>query len=136
MIEAWRCSSFYGCGLVLWRLIPFAILWSVWKEKNDRVFKRSSSSVEDLTLLVVSRIAKWATFKSEFDSLRVDGVLHNWEAFLLCWARKLLLLKVCSSSMRMGQLGENRGRRVLVGCFTIVKALVGFVPEGCGLYGV
>ena len=29
MIEASRCSSFYGCGLVLWRLIPFAILWFV-----------------------------------------------------------------------------------------------------------
>lgn len=41
------------------------------------MFKRSSSSVEGLTFLVVSRIAKWAAFKCEFDSLRVDGVLHN-----------------------------------------------------------
>lgn len=29
MIEAWRMVPFSGCSLVLWRIIPFAILWSV-----------------------------------------------------------------------------------------------------------
>ena len=54
----------------------------------DILFRGSSSSVEDLSLLVVVRIANWAAFKSEFDSSKIDGVLHNWEASLLCGVKK------------------------------------------------
>ena len=83
-IQAWRYSSFSRSGLILCRPTPFAILWLTWKERNDRVFNGSSSSMEDIYELVVVRISKWASFKSEFDRLRVEGVLHNWEASLLC----------------------------------------------------
>lgn len=47
------------------------------------------SPVEDLLLLVVVRFANWASFKSEFHYLRVDGVLHNWEASLSGEVRKM-----------------------------------------------
>lgn len=29
LVVAWRFDPFYGCGLILWRIIPFAILWSI-----------------------------------------------------------------------------------------------------------
>ena len=48
------------------------------------VFRGSPSSMEELLHLVVVWIAKWASF-----SLRVDGVLHNWEASLSCRVKKV-----------------------------------------------
>eukprot|EP00268_Persea_americana_P000277 TRINITY_DN10107_c0_g1_i2.p1 TRINITY_DN10107_c0_g1~~TRINITY_DN10107_c0_g1_i2.p1 ORF type:complete len:112 (-),score=12.99 TRINITY_DN10107_c0_g1_i2:315-650(-) len=45
-IQAWRYSSFSRSGLILCRPTPFAILWLTWKERNDRVFIGSLSSVE------------------------------------------------------------------------------------------
>lgn len=43
--EPWRWEMFHGCGLFLWRIIPYGILWSIWKERNSRVFKSASSSL-------------------------------------------------------------------------------------------
>eukprot|EP00268_Persea_americana_P063135 TRINITY_DN8154_c0_g1_i2.p1 TRINITY_DN8154_c0_g1~~TRINITY_DN8154_c0_g1_i2.p1 ORF type:complete len:183 (+),score=16.69 TRINITY_DN8154_c0_g1_i2:641-1189(+) len=73
LIEAWRFSSFFGSGLILWRIIPFAILWFVWKERNNRIFRGSLLPVEELEQLVRVQIAKWASFR-EFDASKVYGV--------------------------------------------------------------
>lgn len=57
-------------------VIPFAILWSVSKERNGRV-------AENVVQLVHMSIAKWVSCWSELDNVRMNGVLHNWEASLL-----------------------------------------------------
>lgn len=70
---------FFRLRLVLWRLIPFAIFWSFWKERNARVFNGSSMPKEDILSLVLMCIAKWISVRKEFDSLRVEGIFHNWK---------------------------------------------------------
>lgn len=50
-------SRFFGCGAVLWEIIPYVILWSIWKERNDRVFRGSSMPVEDVVQLLLQQIA-------------------------------------------------------------------------------
>lgn len=39
MVESWQGECFVGCGQVLCRMIPFAILWTIWKESNDMIFR-------------------------------------------------------------------------------------------------
>lgn len=46
--------------LLLWRIVPFAILWPVWKEWNNKIFRDESMSKEDLLSMITLRIAKWA----------------------------------------------------------------------------
>lgn len=48
--------------------IPFTILWSVWKERNNRVFRGSSTTKEDVLSLVYMRIAKCVSIRREFNS--------------------------------------------------------------------
>lgn len=36
-IESCARGPFARCGRTLWRLIPFDILWCIWKERNDRI---------------------------------------------------------------------------------------------------
>lgn len=43
LFEAWRGSPLAGCSLTLWRIIPSAILWPLWKEKNERTFNGKES---------------------------------------------------------------------------------------------
>lgn len=51
----------------------------MWKERTNKVFKGVLLVVEDVVHLVFVRIAKWVSSKKEFDDLRVDWVLFNWE---------------------------------------------------------
>ena len=38
LFEAWKRSPLVGNGRILCRIIPFSILLSIWKERNDRIF--------------------------------------------------------------------------------------------------
>lgn len=69
-------NSFGGCGL-LWRIIPFSILWSIWKERNERIFGGKVSSWEGLITFVSLRVVKWASMRKECSDLKIDDVLHN-----------------------------------------------------------
>lgn len=51
-------APFLGCVLVLWKIIPFAIMQSLWKERNARVFRGSLLSKEDVLSLLFLHVAK------------------------------------------------------------------------------
>lgn len=64
----------------MWRVSLFAIFWSLWKERNGRVFRGSSLSVEEIKDLVFFCIAKWASRNGKFDNLKLKDILRNREA--------------------------------------------------------
>ena len=50
---------FSSCSAVLWRFIPFATVWSIWKEMNDRIFTGERMGFNDLLSVMSWRLAKW-----------------------------------------------------------------------------
>lgn len=58
-----RVAEQWSSGLILWRAIPFTILWFRWRERNNRIFRSVSSS---LYVATHARIAKWALVRQEF----------------------------------------------------------------------
>lgn len=82
LTEAWRGSPLVGCELILWKIIPFSILWSIWKEMNEGIFSRKESSWEDILSKVSMRIAHWACARKEFSNVNMDDILY-WGACLL-----------------------------------------------------
>lgn len=61
LAESLRGAPFSGCGLILWRIFPFSHIWSIWKEKNNMIFRGVSFLVLDLTSVVFISVAKWAS---------------------------------------------------------------------------
>ena len=59
LFEAWVESPMVGCGWTLWRLIPFSIICSIWKKRNERIFNGKKYSGEDIVSTVELRITKW-----------------------------------------------------------------------------
>lgn len=114
---------FIECRAVLWRLIPFALIWSVWKERNDNIFRGASISVDDLCHLVTLRIAKWASSTSDFDNLRMEGISHNWEATLSCQVPKVGKVVLWSPLVGVLKFNVDNARKRKAGPLGIVRVL-------------
>lgn len=56
------------------------MLWVVWKETSDRIFKGKMTPVDE----VILSIAKWVSTEREFHNLRLDDITHNWKATIRC----------------------------------------------------
>ena len=82
-------GPFRGCGLLHWRLIPFAILWEVWKERNKGMFTNSTSSLEDFVSQIIFSIAKWALVRKDFRNLKASDLFHNCQVCMGCSAPKV-----------------------------------------------
>lgn len=41
----WRLGCHYVCGRIYWKLVLYAILWKLWLERSNRVFKNKSNFV-------------------------------------------------------------------------------------------
>lgn len=61
MFIAWKETPLVGCGKLMWKINPFSIPWSIWKERNNKMFSRIELTWESLVLVVALRILKWAS---------------------------------------------------------------------------
>ncbi|XP_026429065.1 uncharacterized protein LOC113325040 [Papaver somniferum] len=64
----------------IWDIIPFAIWWAVWLERNARVFNGKYNSVENMKDSVKAFIYNWCVGTSIFEGITLNMVLSNWEA--------------------------------------------------------
>lgn len=84
MLSSLVWGPFYECGLMLWMIIAFPILWLVWREINERIFRGSLSTVDALISRVDLRIVKWSVIQKEFFNFNLNDILFNWEACMGC----------------------------------------------------
>lgn len=54
LFEAWRLSSFFSDGSVIWRMIPSAIFGFVQKERNDMAFRGAKMDAKDVAHLMTA----------------------------------------------------------------------------------
>ena len=81
-------GSLWAAVVCLWMMIPFSILWSISKERNDRILRSCSFTLEGLISKIASRIGKWALIRMEFFKFTFDDILSNWGACKGCYRRK------------------------------------------------
>ena len=72
---SWRMVIFSGCGKILWKIVPYSIMWFIWKERNGRIFNNVSASYCDVSNLVKVRIGKWVMLRKEFKNSNFDSMI-------------------------------------------------------------
>ena len=83
LFKAWGFSHCLGCGDIIWRLVPFIVLWSIW---NERIFRGVSCSLDDLLSYLILWIAKLASC-SVRSSGPLPGGRSSWNLVSLSLAR-------------------------------------------------
>jgi len=43
----------------IWKAVPFGLMWSIWKEWNNRAFEGFERSMMDLKLLILCALFDW-----------------------------------------------------------------------------
>lgn len=60
------------------------VLWCIWIERNNEIFRGTLSSIETLVSVVNLRVMKWALARKECANLKLNDILRNWEACKEC----------------------------------------------------
>ncbi|KAK9024607.1 hypothetical protein V6N11_004765 [Hibiscus sabdariffa] len=61
----------------MWRLLPFAIIWSLWLHKNDIIFQGKTVDVVQLLFSVKTRAAWWWKALSADSIIYIDSLIRN-----------------------------------------------------------
>ncbi|KAL9683896.1 hypothetical protein QQ045_021323 [Rhodiola kirilowii] len=64
LLESWALLSTSKSYKRVWRTLGYAIVWSIWEERNNRCFQSKTRRVEDVGELVKIRLAWWEKYRS------------------------------------------------------------------------
>lgn len=60
LLGSWRCRTINKLGLKAWRLVPHAIFWTIWRERNNRTFEDREATFEFLKNTCIRLLFCWS----------------------------------------------------------------------------
>ncbi|KAL9674957.1 hypothetical protein QQ045_003156 [Rhodiola kirilowii] len=79
LLESWELSGSSKTSKRLWKILCYAILWSIWEERNRRCFQNRKRSEEEVGELVKARVAWWAKYRRMKCPYSLDAIKGNIE---------------------------------------------------------
>lgn len=76
LLNWWAGFKFKKFDWMVWKTIPTALLWYIWKCRNDCVFRGTQPQVEELCELVKIRIALWVKYNNPRCVFSVHDLVH------------------------------------------------------------
>lgn len=64
----------------LWATTVLSIVWSMWLEKNSRIFSGNEFSVRHLIVVIKNRVAWWLVRSGEFRGITISNICRGWES--------------------------------------------------------
>ena len=69
-------------GHVFWSVIVQAMCWTLWLERNRRIFEDIEESLEDVWDRFKFRAAWWVSKHKEFKAFFVSDIVRDWSCVL------------------------------------------------------
>ncbi|KAL7243429.1 hypothetical protein ACSBR1_015759 [Camellia fascicularis] len=62
---------------MIWRAIPLALLWLIWKQRNDSIFSNAQVDLDGLCESIKVRIALWVKTSCPSFNYSVNDLVHK-----------------------------------------------------------
>ncbi|OVA13225.1 hypothetical protein BVC80_757g48 [Macleaya cordata] len=82
VIKTWERPPLYGRPTMIWKLISFAIWWSVWLSRNECAFNSKEVLLDDLICKAKGHMFLWGVRGEVFRGYCFLDLLNNWEALM------------------------------------------------------
>ncbi|XP_026420601.1 uncharacterized protein LOC113316662 [Papaver somniferum] len=82
LLQIWNTFRFNGVKKDLQKLIPFAVVWVIWLERNDGMHGRRHKSDEEIKMSIKQTLHLWTVKLRSFGSYYVNQVLTQWETVI------------------------------------------------------
>lgn len=79
LLLEWVGGPFLGRWGVAWKPIPSVIFWSVWKERNKRIFDRKKGGVRGVSERAKWNLVSWLSLGKEFSRYSMEEFYLSWE---------------------------------------------------------
>ena len=64
---------------LLWYLVIYAVLWTLWRERNQRVFEEKEESLANIIELINYWVALWASVHKDLNQISFTDWLRGWD---------------------------------------------------------
>ncbi|OVA06531.1 hypothetical protein BVC80_1739g14 [Macleaya cordata] len=78
LLHAWKPKGLPKKGKMLWRFLPTAICWRIWKARNRVAFKGKEVKMEGLINDIKVQVFFWVQGYDEFKGLSIDHIVGRW----------------------------------------------------------
>lgn len=76
-LNQWSLGSFSKRGKMIWRYLPIVIIWSIWEERNRKIFLDKRKTTDQLLECIFIRLANWALEEPCFKEVKADDIIRN-----------------------------------------------------------
>ena len=75
----------------MWRGLRAAVCWTLWEERNSRIFSEIQRGAADLKAIIHIRAVQWLKYLKLFTDYTVDDMLRKWGEIANCTQTKLVM---------------------------------------------
>ena len=76
-------SAFKFPVVILWKCASRSLLWSIWKERNSRIFEDRFNSFDSFWTVVQHTASWWSTkYTKHFCNYSLSMIFNNWKAIM------------------------------------------------------
>ncbi|OVA15332.1 hypothetical protein BVC80_8497g3 [Macleaya cordata] len=82
LLLQWHFKPLSDRATIMMEVLPAAILWSIWLERNQRAFADKELEMGRMLVNIKTLAFRWVSLLELFKGVHLDVIIGRWENFI------------------------------------------------------